>query len=60
MNEFFKGFKQWLLQRDQSFPTSTTHESEEQNDYDDIDGLLHDTFRNEANEFNGNKGATKG
>ena len=58
--DFFKGFKQWLLQRDQSFSTGTTHESGEQNDYDDIDGLLHDTFRNVANGFNGNEGATNG
>jgi len=60
VNGFFKGPKQWLLQRDQSYLTGTAHESREQNDYDDIDGLLHDTFRNVANGFNGNEGATNG
>ena len=60
VNGFFKGFKQWLLQRDQSSSTGTTHENGEQNDYDDIDGLLHDTFRNVANGFNRNEGATNG
>jgi len=38
--------------------TDTTHESGEQNDYDDVDGLLCDTFRNVANEFNENEVAT--
>ena len=54
------GFKQWLLQRDQSFFTGTTHESGEENDYDDIDGLLHDTFRNVANGFNEMRGLRMG
>jgi len=37
-----------------------SHESGEQNNYDDIDGLLHDIFRNVANGFNINEGATNG
>ena len=58
VNGFFKGFKQWNLQRDQALSIGTTHESGEQNDYDNIDGLLHDTFRDVANGFNENEGPT--
>ena len=59
VNGFFQGFKQWNLQRDQSLSKGTTHENGEQNTYDNIDGLLHDTFRYVANSFNANGGPTK-
>uniref|UniRef100_A0A803MGC2 Transposase-associated domain-containing protein n=1 Tax=Chenopodium quinoa TaxID=63459 RepID=A0A803MGC2_CHEQI len=49
VNGFVKGFKEWVLQREGYSSTNndrqTMHEVNNQSTNDDIDGLLHDTFR---------------
>ncbi|XP_021761331.1 uncharacterized protein LOC110726182 isoform X1 [Chenopodium quinoa] len=49
VNGFVKGFKEWVLQREgYSFTNNdrqNVHEVNNQSTHDDIDGLLHDTFR---------------
>ena len=56
VDEFFKGFKQRFLQKQQPFPTGRTHEKDKQQSYDNIFGLLQDTFKHVENEFNKHEG----
>lgn len=61
---FVKGFKEWVVQREESSTTcndrSREYEAEDHNSLDDIDGLLHDTFKDVAEGFDRNQGVEDG
>ena len=54
---FVKGFREWVVQREASSSTSNDMSGiNDQNTYDDIDGLLHDTFIEVEEGLDGDQG----